>query len=90
MTHTKNIKHWAKELFKPTEFSPLDKGFMLNRVTVLAKNEVVEITDFDGNGKDTTANFLMPSSRAELIKRMIHHCGEEKINGKLKNSILVI
>jgi len=86
----KEVKVWARRVFKDVD--PLPSGFALDCITVIFKNKVMVIRDYDENppNKLNEGTFLWPKTAHEILKNLVYHCGEEKISKRLKNNITII
>lgn len=80
-----NVKLWARQSFK--DFEPTTRGFCIPLITVIVNGPFMEVCDFELSGKSSEAQFLLPASKQELIKKLSHHCGSEKVNAQLRNHI---
>lgn len=85
----KPLTKGAKSVFK--KIDPLPHGFGIDCITVVIKGGVLLIWDFDADsGKCKEGIFLIPETTKDLLKKMMFHCGEEKVNSQLKNSVSYI
>jgi len=88
MMQLKDIKYVAKNYFK--DVYPLPHGFSIDCVTVRVRNKTMTLINFFLDGSSTEADYLLPISGPDLIKKMIHQCGREKIESQLKNTVSFI
>ena len=83
-----DIKKYVKLIFKNVDL--LNNGFALDCITVIFHSATMDITNFDEKtGKATTGYFLHPNSYGEIKEKIIHHCGEEKVNKQLRPNITI-
>lgn len=85
---TKQIKMWAKSIFNG--YSPLPFGFSLSCITVLITSKTMTIVDFELSGKSKEGEFIWPLTSRDMLKKMIYHCGSDKVNTRLKNNISTV
>jgi hypothetical protein len=81
----KQIKRIAKDCFKDCDL--LLNGFAIDCVNVRVRKRTITISNFFLDGSLTEADFLFPTSKADLLKKLIHHCGREKIEAQLKSTV---
>ena len=87
--HIKTLARRGAEYFKDADL--LLHGFSIDCITVVFKRGLMLVWDFDEkNGKCKEGIFLIPETSQSMLKKMIFHCGEDKINKRLKNTISII
>jgi len=67
------------------------KGFSLNCITVVFIRGYMKVWDFDEvTGKCNEGVFFVPDTSRDMLKRMILHCSEDKIQNQLVNGVTVL
>lgn len=81
----KDLKSLSKRIFKDVDL--LSNGISLDLITIVFKKNVMVVWDYSLEGKCNEGNFMMPKSESEFLKKLMHHCGRQKIESQLKNNI---
>lgn len=82
---TKDIKHFSKKIFKDIDL--LNEGIAIDLITVVFKKKIMTIWDYTLDGKCKEGHFMMPKSEKEFLKKLMYHCGRQKVESQLKNNI---
>lgn len=85
----KMLRKSAQSSFKDVDM--LNYGFAIACVTVVFRNKVMHVMDFDADsGKCRETHFLLPETFPDMIKKLKYHCGEEKISKQLLDIVNLI
>jgi hypothetical protein len=86
----KSIKKWAKSVFIDVDM--LSNGFAIDFINITFNKGFMHVADFDETPphKLREGTFYAPETYSELLEKLIHHCGREKINKMLKDKITII